>query len=81
MNLSLMKTANRVKFQKCEQDFKRIFGKDLKDYFDNLIGFNITYFDLEFIKTPAGKSMKDVVDEKYGNEGVEVIQKLLGKRK
>jgi hypothetical protein len=58
-------------------EFKRIFGVDMSKYFDKMYGFHITKFDLEYIKTIDGKSMKQTVLDRYGQEGVDLIRKLI----
>lgn len=64
----------RIKFQK-------VFGVPLARYFDLVLGFDIIKFDEDIIKSFEldGKSMSDVIKEKHGQEGVDIINALIGK--
>jgi len=68
---------NAKLFSENKDEFKRIFGINLLDYFCPITGFDIVRFDDNFIKSPDGKSMRQVIQEKYGNEGVELIERLI----
>ena len=60
----------------CEK-FQKIFGTRLKPFWqDNIFGFDIVVFD-EWLKVPDGISMNDYILQKYGQEGVDVINALL----
>jgi hypothetical protein len=62
--------------RKC-RDFQNIFGTPLKPYWDNITGFDIVRFDEKLIKSPNGKSISDVVLERYGKDAVELVEALL----
>jgi hypothetical protein len=68
---------NKAKADKYHRPFIQIFGVKLMAYFDFLTGFDIVRFDELFLKSPDGKSVKDVVLEKYGKEGLKIIEDLL----
>ncbi len=58
-------------------DFKRIFHVALKDYWHGILGFDVTGFDDEVIKS-GNQCMKDAVRQTYGQDAVILIQRLLG---
>jgi len=70
----MFKKYNQEHFLK----FKKIFGLNLKDFWDVYTGFDIIGFD-EWIgdETENGKSCKDVVKERYGEDGVKLIRSLI----
>lgn len=70
---------NKNKEAKFHKDFQRIFGENLRNYFDYMTGFDICGFDEKIVKAPDGKSCREVCLEKYGEEGVRVIEGLLAK--
>jgi len=76
-NMSVIQIDNIALKKVCEKDFKNLFGLELGDYFDALTGFDIVKFDENLLKSPDGMSCRDVILEKYGEEAVGVIQKLL----
>lgn len=51
--------------------FRAVFGEDLADYWDNLTGFNIIKFDA--VLCPGDRSVEEVIREKYGQDGFDVI--------
>ena len=59
-------------------DFFQIFKKPLYKYI-SYTGFDILLFDDDIVKSfnLDGISCSDIVQQKYGNKGVELIQKLL----
>ncbi len=68
---------NRDLYKQNYHEFYKIFGIKLSKYFDNLLGFDIIEFDDNFIQSPDGQSMEDVIQAEYGNEGVNIIKSLL----
>lgn len=63
--------------RKLAQKFEHIFGVPFNKYFDNIYGFNILAFDDDVTKAPDGKSIEDVVRERYSQEAVDLIWELL----
>lgn len=62
--------------------YKKVFaenfpGVDFDRYFDHLFGFNLTRFDSEVIKAPAGRSMRDTLQIQYGGKAVDLIARLI----
>ena len=68
---------NKIKADRYHRDFRRIFGVSLVKYHDFLTGFDIVKFDEEVLQPPPGKSARDIVIEKYGQDGLAVIEGLL----
>jgi hypothetical protein len=64
---------------KYHRKFADIFGVPLADYFDNMTGFDIVKFDQEFIQPEDGYSTQDAVQDKYGDEAVQLVYDLLGR--
>ena len=60
------------------KDFRRIFGVDLAKFLDNLTGFDVVKFDDDFIKAPDGTSTAQAVKAKYGQEGLDICNALIG---
>lgn len=59
-------------------NFGRIFGVNLRDYYeDHIYGFDVVKFDDEFVKS-GDEAMSAKVLRDYGEEGVNVILRLLG---
>jgi hypothetical protein len=62
--------------------FKDIFGWQIMNYFSPLYGFNITKFD-DDLKERYGDyedgatSLKDFIKDKFGDNAVGVIEKLI----
>ena len=71
---------NKKIYHDLHQEFRSIFGVGLIDYWDDFTGFDIIKFDDEVIKSLDGV-MADTVKEKYGDIGVTIIERLLGKGK
>ena len=68
---------NRMKADKYHRDFKRVFGVGLMNYFNFIFGFDIVLFDEQVVKPPEGKSTKEAIREKHGDEGVQIIEGLI----
>lgn len=59
------------------QAFFKIFGRPLRHFWDgNILGLDIIKFDL-WINPEQEKSCQDILLEKYGDEGVKIINNLL----
>ena len=71
---------NKKIYHDLHQEFRSIFGVGLIDYWDDFTGFDIIKFDDEVIKSLDG-IMANTVKEKYGDIGVTIIERLLGKGK
>lgn len=72
---------HRKNIQAHSAEFKRIFNRNLRDYYgsnalDMIFGFDIVKFDQD-IKTPDGKSMADHITKKYGKEAHDLIKTLI----
>lgn len=63
------------------QQFKKLFGVNLRTYWDNFTGFDLIKFDDEVVKPKDGTSTRQAVRKKYGKEGVELIESLIGYNK
>ena len=74
--MDMIKSNDRI-YRENAKEFKQIFRINLKPLWDNITGFDIVRFDDEFIKSPDGQSMKDIIQAEYGNEGVSIIKSLL----
>jgi len=59
------------------QKFYNTFGFSLLDFYDPILGFDLSKFDKEVIRSSDNESIKDKVLRKYGQNGVEVITNLL----
>lgn len=60
------------------EEFRNIFKVPLKKFWiNNLVGFDIVAFD-EFLETPQNYSMRQIIEEKYGERAVYVILRLIG---
>lgn len=57
--------------------FQWTFGVPLKNFFDKITGFDVVAFDEDFVKAEDGVSTRDAVQEKWGDEGVEILEKLI----
>lgn len=63
--------------------FQRIFGDSIDKYWDGLIGFDVVKFDHEYLEARHGDymdgktSMKDMVRDNYGTDGVDLIERLI----
>jgi hypothetical protein len=73
-------------FEAYGKEFKKIFKVDMTNFRIPILysvgyeSFDIIAFDDDFIKSNTevtGKSIQDVVGEKYGQEGVNLIKAIL----
>jgi len=68
---------NAKKRNECWDEFLRIFRRPLSDFWEgNLLGFDVIEFD-EWLQPPDGTSTRDIVEQKYGTDGVKLIERLL----
>ena len=73
---------NKNLYTRYNDEFKEIFGRNLKKYlnplnpFSLMTGFDIVAFD-DDLNTPDGTSTKDFVTSQYGEKGCKLIEKLL----
>ncbi len=57
--------------------FQKVFGTRLKPFWqNNIFGFDIVAFD-KWLEVPDGTSTNDCILEKYGQEGLDIINALL----
>lgn len=56
--------------------FKNIFGREFHDFWNIVYGFDIVKFDDEIVKS-GDKSVKEVIQENYGEEAVNLILGIL----
>jgi len=63
-------------YKSTADDFRRIFRFSLVNYTDPLFGFDIVAFDRR-LKVPDGTSTKDFIKEKYGDEAVSLVIRLM----
>jgi len=62
--------------------FKKIFGVSIKPFYSRLLlmvgiqNFDIVAFD-RWLRTPNNVSIQDYVKEKFGQEGVDLINEIL----
>lgn len=57
-------------------EFERTFGVPLSSYWCPLLGFNITGFDDQVVKSGA-RSVREAVQQTYGSDAVRLIESLL----
>ena len=69
--------ARRKAVQKYASKFKSTFGVQLGVYLHPLYGFDVVGFDASVIQPPDGVSTKDIVQERYGDEAVELVVELI----
>lgn len=71
--------ANRELERKYEGRFHKCFGIRLHKFMDIITGFDSIKFDKEFIGAfdLDGVSLKDLVEARYGDEGVAILKGLL----
>ncbi len=68
---------NRLKAQKCHQEFKRTFGTSLMEFFSFFYGFDVVKFDEQIAQPKEGQSTKDAVEKKFGKDAVVLCERLL----
>ena len=78
MTLTKVLLDNISILRKYNEEFRNIFKVLLKKFWiNNLVGFDIVAFD-EFLETPQNYSMRQIIEEKYGERAVYVILRLIG---
>ena len=65
-----------IKKRSLRNEFTKIFGLNLNEFFSNLCGFDLLGFN-ETIDVPDEMSIKEFVLSKYGRDGVNLIKKLI----
>jgi hypothetical protein len=67
----------RLAFIKYAGEFRRIFGKDLREFWQgNIIGFDVVAFDL-WVNPEQQDSCKNVILDRFGDRAVKVIEDLM----
>ncbi len=62
---------------KLGRQFKQVFGVALHPYMNLITGFDIVKFDDEVVKPPDGTSSKQAIEQRWGQEAVELIKELM----
>ena len=68
---------NKKLFLGEERTFQRIFGTHIKPYINLVTGFDLVKFDEEVVKSGT-RSMEEVLRERYGEDSIHVIKRLIG---
>ena len=76
-NMRNLLLGNRKKVHDNKNAFYCTFGVSLDNYFDIVTGFAITKFEDDVIKSAPNVSMKDTVLSRYGQEGIDIIVRLI----
>ena len=59
-------------------DFHNTFHVRLKDYWDNITGFDVVAFDKKVIMPKPNESTRDAIERRYGSAAVKIIRRLIG---
>jgi hypothetical protein len=60
----------------CEE-FQRVFKTRLRPFWqDNIFGFDIVGFD-KWLEVPDNMSTRDFILDKYGQDGCDIVERLL----
>ena len=59
-----------------KQAFKKHFGRNLHDFWDNISGFKLSKFEA-WLKVPEGESISDILFSRYGSDARELVGGLL----
>jgi len=72
----------KIYHDNCDE-FRSRFGIPLSKYWDLVayLGFDIVGFDEKFLKTPDGISTRAYVKEKYGEDAVKLLERLIESEK
>lgn len=65
-----------ARYKENTKKFQSVFGVSLETFSDSLFGFDVVGFD-EWLKTPDGTSTADFTKEKFGQEGLDIINSLI----
>ena len=69
---------NRLAILAEKDNFTKCFKTSVTPFWEgNILGFDIVKFE-EWMKVPDGISLVSAIQTKYGNEGVRIINELLG---
>lgn len=81
MNIEEKRIENSKKIEDNSPEFKNIFGLNLENYFNELRGFYLSDFADDLFPNffMNEKTLGQVVLEKYGQKGVDLIAKIAGK--
>ena len=63
-------------YVKYTSTFYQTFNQSLKKFWDKLTGFDICKFDEDVVKSPDGKSMRDTIAERWGEDAAKMISEL-----
>lgn len=59
-------------------NFTKCFGTMINPFWqNNIFGFNVVAFD-KWLKVPDGVSTWSVIQKRYGDEGIRIIERLVG---
>lgn len=59
-------------------EFKRIFDKDLRDYWNSILGFNVVQFEARMVPAVInGLALPTIISRRYGQEATALIRALL----
>jgi hypothetical protein len=78
VSLSDICLANNKLCSQHAAEFRRIFGIQLKPYFNPITGFDIVKFDADVVKSTNDESVYDAVRRCFGQAGADLCEKLLG---
>ena len=67
---------NKAVELKYAEAFQETFGVPLRNFIDNLTGFNILDFDAK-MNPPEGQSLADYLTEKYGESATKLVFSVL----
>ena len=67
---------NKAVEHKYAEAFQETFGVPLRNFIDNLTGFNILAFDAK-MKPPEGQSLADYLTEKYGESATKLVEAII----
>lgn len=72
-----LKTIRKVSVSKEDrQEFKKLFGIPLKDYWEKNLGFDIIKFDKEVVKS-GSKCMHDAIQDRWGDAAAILVRRLV----
>lgn len=69
----------KQRYMECARRFVAIFGKPLKHFYRFDSGFDVVEFD-KFLGVPDGVSTREFLADRYGDEAVRLIEKLIDVR-
>jgi len=66
-----------MKTRRWHREFNDYFDVQLNDYWLGQLGFHITKFDDNCIKSPDGKSMRQTIIDNYSQEACDLVEELM----